>query len=119
MGTDDIPHGYRKSSSFMGKKLLKSYLLKVLAKLCYTRERKHKLIIFFYTYYFTYLDFFTDDVLCLGHNLIFEVFLSILTAFVEKLGAVLKFIPLVSLWSKSLINTKFFVIWNCKFFHQF
>ena len=59
--TDDIPHGCRKSFTLMGK--VKSCLQ-----------------------HFNYLDLFTSNALFLVHNLIFQVFLSILTAFVQTLG---------------------------------
>ena len=99
-----MPHGYRKSFSLMGK--VKSCLIKVLAKLSLLiRERKQKLIISFHTQYFNYLNFFTGKVLFSGYNLIFEVFPSILTAIIHKLGEMLKFIPLVSLWSNIYIYT--------------
>ena len=98
LSADHLPHGYRRSFSVLGK--VKSCLLKVLAYLSLlTKRKKQKLIISFHTKDFNYLlNFFTGNVLFLGQNLIFEVFPSILTASIQKLGEVLKFIPLVSLW---------------------
>ena len=80
MGTDHLPHGYRKSFSLMGK--VKSCSLKVLAYLSLLNKRKkQKLIISVHTQqYFNYLDFFTGNILFLGQILIFEVFPCILTA---------------------------------------
>ena len=81
MGTDDIPHGYRKFFSLMVK--VKSCLLiKCLGIALSNKRKKQKLVIFFHTQYFNYLDFFTSNVLFLGHDPIFDVFLSILIAFV-------------------------------------
>ena len=50
------------------------------------KKREQKLIIFFHTQNFSYLDFFTINVFFLVHDLIFEVSLSILTTFVQNLG---------------------------------
>ena len=91
--TDDTPHKYRKSFSLMGK--VKSCLNKgVGIALLNRRKWEQKLIIFFHTQHFNYLDFFTSNVLFLVHDLIFEVFLSILTTFFQKLGSP-QFIQLV------------------------
>ena len=49
---------------------------------------KQKLIIFFHTQHFNYLDFVTCNVLFLVCDLIFEIFPSILTSFAQKLGEI-------------------------------
>ena len=67
MGTNHLPHGYRKSFSVMGEVKKAVYLAKL--SLLNKIKKKQKLIISFYTQYFSYLNFFTGNVLFLGHNL--------------------------------------------------
>ena len=80
MGTDDIPYGYRKFFSLMDK--VKSCTNKMSNKRKKSRNQlfsfKHSTSIISH--------FFTGNILFLRHDLIFEMFLSILLAFVQKLG---------------------------------
>ena len=82
------------------------------------RETKQKLVIFFNTQYFNFLDFFTGKVVFLGHDLIFEVFLSILIAFVQKLARSRQIHTTGIFDGQKPYKNHFFVIGNCNFFNQ-
>ena len=109
-----MPHGYRKYFSLMGK--VKSFLLvKCLCIAVLNKRKKAETgyflsLGFFHTQYFNYLDFFTG-------NFIFEVFLSILISFVQKLGRSPQIHTTGIFMVKSLsYKNQFFVIANCNFF---
>ena len=100
----------------MGK--VKSCLLiKFLGKALLNKRKK--VVIFFHTQYFNYLDFFTGNVLFLGHDLIFEVFLSILIAFVQKVGRSPQIHTTGIFYGQKPYKQQFFVIGHCNLFHQF
>ena len=61
--TDDTPYGYRKSVGLIGK--VKRFYQRVGIALLNKKKGAVKLIIFFHTQHFNYLDFFTCNVLFL------------------------------------------------------